>query len=281
MGDVLWIEPIVKKLASKYKKLIVYTKSPELFQNYPLENVHFKKSLSFLERVLVSIEKHLGLQLFTINLENAYENKPDIHFLHAYEKKANLPLTREYPKLYLSQSEKGRRLVKGKFVVLHIESFSDKKFRQIFGVNWEEIVSQLQSKGFKVIQIGINPQKIKRTTVLKTSLRELIALINDASYFIGIDSGPSHIAASLKIPSIIFFGAVNPLNRHFPELFEGVLLKKQCEYDLDQATVLNKKCLICKISNDSSIALCSFYSTTEVLLTISQLMGKYDSTIPI
>ena len=280
LGDVLWIEPVIRQLAEK-NSFTVYTKYPELFQNYPFPNVTFKKDVSIAGKTLIRIENSTRLQLFTVNLDNAYEKQPDIHFLHAYQLKAGLPIKNEYPRLYLSKDERNSNLVQGKYVLLHIESKSDKTFRQVYGVDWSQIVNHFICQGFKVVQIGLQPLDIENTIHIKTSIRELIALSYHASYFIGIDSGPSHIAASLQIPSLIFFGAINPLNRHFTELFKGLLMKKPCEYDDKQSAILNGTCVDCKKSDDPNIALCCVYSTEEVLSKIQQLMTTYDSTLPI
>jgi heptosyltransferase-2 len=43
----------------------------------------------------------------------------------------------------------------------------------------------------------------------KTSLRELLALINSCSIFLTNDSGPMHIAAALKIPLLALFGSTS------------------------------------------------------------------------
>lgn len=274
MGDVLWIEPIIRKVAEK-KSFIVYTKFPELFENFPFAHIHFKRSLSIFSRIIIQIEKFLGIHLFTLNLDNAYEKKPDMHFLHAYQIEAGLSLTNEYPKLYLTDEERNASPINGKFIVLHLESLAKKSFRKLYGVDWNEVVHILNKQGYQVVQIGLWPEMIENTINLKTSLREMISLCYHASYFIGIDSGPSHIAASLGTPSLIFFGAINPLNRHFPHLFKGILLKKPCEYDNDQATALKESCVACKLSSDPQIAICSLYSTENILLKIRELMNDY------
>lgn len=278
LGDVLWAEPVIRQLAQKYS-FIVYTKYPELFENFPFRNVRFQKEVSASGKSIIQAEKILNIQFFSINLDDAYEKMPDKHFLHAYQLKAAVPITYEYPKLYLSNAEKKFRLVDGKYVLLHIESKSDKKFRQVFGVDWNKIVEYFNCIGFKVVQIGVHPLAIENAIHIKTSIRELISLCYHASYFVGIDSGPSHIASSLQIPSLIFFGAINPVNRHFPELFKGILLKQPCEYDNDQAKVLSKSCVTCKRSNDPEIALCCIYSTENILSKIQQLITTYDSTL--
>lgn len=45
----------------------------------------------------------------------------------------------------------------------------------------------------------------------KTSITELSNLISDLDIFITGDSGPMHLAASLKVPTIAIFGPTNPL----------------------------------------------------------------------
>jgi heptosyltransferase-1 len=45
----------------------------------------------------------------------------------------------------------------------------------------------------------------------KTGLKELIALIGRASFFVCNDTGPMHIAAALKIPVFAIFGPANPV----------------------------------------------------------------------
>jgi len=275
MGDALWAEPVIRQLARHYKSFIVYTKFPELFENFPFAKVQFKKDLSVFSRIIILLEKKLGIHFLTINLDNAYEKRPNMHFLHAYQIEAGLPLTNEYPKLYLTEEEKKFSPVPGKFVLLHVESLAKKKFRQVFGVDWNKIIRFFNSQGYQVVQLGIAPEKLENTISLNTSLRELITLCYHASYFVGIDSGPSHITASLGIPSIIFFGAINPINRHFPEMFKGILLKKPCEYDNDQATALKESCTVCHHSTDPNIAVCSLYSTEDILLKAQQLMKEY------
>ena len=45
----------------------------------------------------------------------------------------------------------------------------------------------------------------------RTGLKELIAVIKNASFFISNDTGPMHIAAALEIPVFAIFGPANPV----------------------------------------------------------------------
>jgi ADP-heptose:LPS heptosyltransferase len=272
LGDVLWIEPIIRTLVQNHKQLIVHTKFNSLFENYPFQNVLFKTKLSIWEKCLINIETIIGTQFFTLNLDNVYEKNPHLHLLHAYQEKARLKKTFEYPLLYLSKDEKHSRIIKNKYIVLHLESFSSKPYRQVFGVEWEKIVHFFSSNGFTVIQIGLSSKPLQNATSLKTSIRELISLIYHCEYFIGLDSGPSHIASSLGKPSMIFFGAVDPNTRHFKSLFKGILIKQPCEYDNQYEKVIRKKDLVCKLSSDPTIAKCCIYTTDSILLRAKELL---------
>ncbi|HLA57932.1 MAG TPA: hypothetical protein VK622_04210, partial [Puia sp.] len=181
LGDVLWIEPVIRQFAAQYKKVIVFTKFPELFLHYPLPNVRFVKDLSNLEKVLWGLENWFPLTRFFISLDGAYEKNPKTHILDAYQQKAGLPLTHEYPRLYLSQEERRFRPAipeKQKYVVLHLESMAERNYRNAFGIEWEKVVSALTAKGFAVIQVGKDITPIPGTSHIKTGIREVIGVIN-------------------------------------------------------------------------------------------------------
>jgi len=274
MGDVLWIEPILRVLASKYDRVIIYTKHPNLFENFPFSNVTFKSQLSFFEKVLIRLEKLAGINWLSVDLDNAYERKPELHFLNAYQHRANLPLTREYPKLYLSPEETITKPFAEPYIVLHIETLSDKKFRHVYGIKWEQVTSFLQEKGFRVVQVGIGKEHVNGTIPMKTSVRELISVIYHAAYFIGIDSGPSHIAASLGIPSLLIFGAIDPSLRHFPELFNGILLKQACKNDCTTFDATTDIAHHCSALLTNGIPRCCVFNTGFVILEIDNLIKK-------
>lgn len=274
LGDVLWIEPVIRSLSQQYEQLIVYTKYNELFDNYPLRNVKFKRRLSFFEKCLITAEKILNTHFFTINLDGAYEKHPLIHFLNAYQLESGLPETREYPKIYLSEDERNDRKIEGHYIVLHLESFSDRNYRQIYGISWDEVIAYLKNKGLTVVQIGLKGVKLNGTVKVNTSLRELISLINGCKLFIGIDSGPSHIAASLGVNTMIFFGAINPLLRHFPEQMKGTIMKLPCESFNCHHGGFDTASLNCQILTNEGVPRCCVFKTGDVILKIEEQLQK-------
>ena len=60
----------------------------------------------------------------------------------------------------------------------------------------------------------------------KTSLPQLACLIRRCRAFVTVDSAPMHIAASVHVPVIAFFGPTDP-KRHFPPTEKGVILNKK------------------------------------------------------
>ena len=276
LGDVLWIEPVVRELAGRHRKVIVYTKYPELFDHYPLPNVVFKKDLSVIEKIGWRLERFLHTSFLFIDLDGAYERTPKMHFLSAYQRKAGLTIKNEYPRLYLTEAEKASRPAGGPYVILHLETEGDKNYRRVYGVDWNLVVRHLHEKGFAVWQLGKKPPEISGAPLLKTSLREMIPVIGNAAFFIGLDSGPSHIAASLGIPSLIFFGAVDPAYRHFSDLFKGRILQQPCEYAGCYHEGPPGIEPVCRLVGAHGIPKCSVHTTEFVLKNIDLLIKAYN-----
>jgi len=272
MGDVLWMEPLIRQLAATHTNVIVSTKNKDLFAHYPLPNVRFADKLNFLEKLLF----RLRAPRF-INLEGAYEKRPRMHLLHAYQEEAGLPLTNEYPRLYLSEAEKKMYAAETPYVVLSLDSASSRNYRKVYGVDWAQVVTFLQSRGIRVIYAGIKAPGIPGVIHYKTSVRELVALIYNCALFIGVDSAPSHIAASLHKPSLLFFGAVNPDFRHFRDIFNGIIMQQPCEYAgcyHESANTIDGT--VCRLVGDEGIPKCSVHSTAEVIVNIQKLLSSYD-----
>lgn len=276
MGDVLWIEPVIRALAARHRKVTVVTKYNELFLNYPLPNVTFRSDLTRWEKALVKIDMVLGTRLFSVNLDGAHEKDPHRHFLNTFQMKAGVPIVREYPRLYLSEAEKQYDPgIDGPYVVLHLESFADMNYRKVYGVDWAAVAAWLREKGYTVIQLGKEPTPIEGVIHRQTTIREMMALLNKASFFIGLDSGPSHVATALGVPSILFFGAVNPNYRHFTDLMKGFIMQSPCIYAGCFHETDDPLSVVCRLVGKEGIPVCSIHSTESVETNIEKLIQKY------
>jgi ADP-heptose:LPS heptosyltransferase len=100
-------------------------------------------------------------------------------------------------------------------------------------------------------------------------------LINHCRLFIGLDSGPSHIAASLGKPSLIFFSSVNPAFRHFAENFHGVFLQQPCEFAGCYHEVTGGKGQPCRFVGDAGIPPCTVHTAESVINAIATFLEEY------
>ncbi len=277
MGDVLWLEPLIRQLAKDYLKVIVLTPYFKLFENYPLPNVAFKEEPGkldtwFIQHIAPKWLKRKGL----IDLDMAYEKKPKMHMLEAYFETAGYagsPLS--YPQLYLSQAEQ-QATYKYAYVLLHIDPGSvSLNYRNAHNINWQVVTQYITEKGF--VPIFISEHNIGSNFGAKTiapSIRGLVSWINGCSFFIGLDSGPSHIAAALRKPCIIFFGSVNPWFRHLKKQFHGIIMQHSCVYAGCYHEVHDTNGPECRIAGKEGLPPCCTFSTGETLEAIHMILQK-------
>jgi hypothetical protein len=267
------MEPVVRRLARDYFRVVVVTPYAELFDNYPLKNVLFVKKLHPLLKMLREISKALFGSAGFLDLGMVYEKSPGMHILRAYLNHAGYssePLS--YPRIYLSDKELAR-CEPSRTVVLHLfPPSAQKNFRTVVGIDWVAVKHYLAEKGYHVI--GITDTAVQSEfyhAQCSPSLRELIMLIQRSALFIGLDSGPSHIAAALGKPAIIFFGSVNPKYRHIVERFNGVIMQKPCQYAGCFHSVQEMSKRKCLIVDDSQPAPCCIFTTQELLAAVERI----------
>lgn len=271
LGDVVWIEPVIEQLSKKYKKLIVFTKFNSIFNNYPLRNVVFKNDLSLFHKINYRIHNFFKWNFLYINLDNSYETNPSKHILHAYQDKAKLPYTFKKPNLYFFGSKPLNFDTTNKYVVLHLETLSLQNHRNVYGINWDDVIAFLKKIGYRVIQIGVKPS-LEGVDFQMTSIQEMIYIIKNSSLFIGIDSGPSHIASAFSIKSILFFGSINPWFRHFRSDFNGIIMQSFCEFQHCYHNSKRPNGPICRIVGNEGIPKCSLHSTDILLKNINKIL---------
>ena len=97
-----------------------------------------------------------------------------------------------------------------KYALIHAD-IRPEPHRNIYNFDWTKPVKVLKSLGYEVFQVGTSNVEIPGTIQLRTpGTVFLMGVVAGADMFLGIDSGISHIASAFDIPSIIFFGSVNP-----------------------------------------------------------------------
>jgi heptosyltransferase-2 len=85
--------------------------------------------------------------------------------------------------------------------------------------HWRTLVARFLHDGWRVVVVGgledaeaaagLDPHENLQDWVGRLSVTETAALLERADFFIGADSGPSHLAASAGVPSVILFSGTN------------------------------------------------------------------------
>lgn len=240
MGDVIMTEPVLHYYFLRGYNVVLDTLDPF----YLLFQQHYFPIYS-------KYQIPACLNKLEINLDMAYEEIPKQNHLKSYYEKCGITDgTIRNPILHFPTAKQNKLF--NKYVIVHTDE-REQPYRNIYGINWEEIALLLQGYGYTVLQVGANThKKIKGAIEINTNSHwMLLSVVGAADLFIGIDSGISHIASSFNVPSIIFFGSVSPKVIH-PDLSNkicihnhnenGVCAKPFCWHD--SITTTGNKCYI-------------------------------------
>jgi len=270
-GDVLWVEPVIRYFTENNKSVNIITWKPELFNNYPSKHLFVNYPLPKWQKSILKRIQIPGLPK-VINLNGAYESNPKVHILKAYMEKSGIPDTvpLSLPRIYLDEQEKIAPY-KEPYAVLHVEPHPI-NHRNVYGVDWKVIVDFIRSKGIKVVQLSKSKENLSGESPDTGNFRDVIRLINGCSFFIGLDSGPSHIASCLNKPSVIFFGSVNPYFRHLTN-DNKVFLKQDCIYaNCYHENNGGKEGSVCKVVGMRGVPVCCMQSNDAVIDSVERCL---------
>lgn len=207
-----------------------------------------------------------------IDLDGSYEQSPkQLHLKSYYDACGITDGEIKNPKLHFP-IDSFNKLFTNPYVVLHIDQ-RDQPGRNIYGVDWEEVVSELNKKGKIVIQAGASEhEEVTGAIQMKTvTLNMLLYLVAGADMFMGIDSGISNIAVGTNRPSIIFAGSVNP-EYIYPDLSNVEIIHnhpccdlKYCWHEVKGTT--GQDCYI-----DEQQPPCTQYTTKQVIDKINKML---------
>ena len=144
-----------------------------------------------------------------------------------------LPVLSESSRVYITDSAERsveRLLLPKQYIAVHCESNDVSKNWQ--ARKWEELVSRIIEKwNIDVVEIGLKPViKIRSSRFRNYSgqctLLETAEIIRKASLFIGVDSGPAHMASSFSISAVLLMAQYRHFRQHMP--FNGAYENGQC-----------------------------------------------------
>ena len=115
------------------------------------------------------------------------------------------------------------------YAVLHRHSLHPQK--NWTSEKWLKTIDFIIEKlNIDVVDVGLtDPLPLRRprfhSLVGGTDLRQLTAIVQSAQLFVGVDSGPAHLANALKIPGVILFGSFNNFKNY--QVYSGWFLQEE------------------------------------------------------
>lgn len=259
MGDCIIMEPVMRHFALLNYNVVVDIPKDyyALYQDHYFPVLH----ISQFDSGRIKPER-------VINLDLAYEVKPRQNYLKSYFEFAGVKdykLTR--PQLYPLVGPDTKLFQK--YVVIHVDE-RETPHRNTYGVDWAKLRRVLEAKGYVVIQVG-HTKTIQAGIRMKTaSLGYLKFLIAGCDLFIGVDSGPAHIAVAYNKPCVLLFGSVNA-NYIYPELENIEIVQGMCEkafcWHIDGGTAGKK----CEFEKDNRYLQCCNHTFEEVIDCVNKL----------
>lgn len=145
------------------------------------------------------------------------------NILRVFSQCAGLPPLNDAPRVYV-QPEHVRRVdvlnLPAAYAVVHCHSNYAPKDWQI--PHWNRLVRDISEQtGLTVVEVGLKstltpPERGYRDLCGQLSLLETAEVIRRAAFFIGVDSGPAHLANAVGTFGFVLLGRLNNLTHYLP-----------------------------------------------------------------
>jgi glycosyltransferase involved in cell wall biosynthesis/GT2 family glycosyltransferase/tetratricopeptide (TPR) repeat protein/ADP-heptose:LPS heptosyltransferase len=248
MGDIIACEPVIKHLKKVYPEgyyiWVTKKKYGELVEHHPLINQVIKVDClgdwikltkdNFFDEI---VDLHVNKRRCTSTgmILNKLKGNPDVdvdHYytfgclLSAFSLGAGLPPLNEKPELFIPKdivNKIDQLSLPNKYIVLHCTS--NEISRDWERDKWLAVASFINKKwGIKILEVGETPLLEKELyssgfyfNLCDTqSLLENAEIIKRAICFLGVDSGPAHMANAVGTYGIILLGWYRNFKKYMP-----------------------------------------------------------------
>jgi len=207
------IDIIIEEYSVLYSILLIKKNPFDNFYNCHLSGL---RRYNYLRKTLQN-PLAISLNILTDNYFN-YGN-----ILEVFAKIAGLPVINGAPKIYIPKSVEKRiesYNLPNKIIVLHCHSNYAPKDWQVYF--WEKLIFDLlNSFDYSIIEVGIESTlEVHHSGYYnfcgKLSLLETAEIIKKAEFFIGIDSGPAHLANAVDTFGFLLFGKLGNFEKYTP-----------------------------------------------------------------
>lgn len=215
LGDVIMSTGVVRELKQRYQCHIdIATEFPNVFDN------NFNVRAIYHTDAMPDISKY---DLY-INLDDSYEYNPINHYLDSYFYYAfgTSAVANKNPELFSTEFDEDilnsffQDNEIDKYIVVHIRQW----YWELKNMSWDTWYSVFEKlfterTDFKIVCVGTMQDGFVEHPLFvdardKFSVQQQKLLMDNAQCFIGIDSGPYHIASASKVPMISLHTHLRP-----------------------------------------------------------------------
>jgi heptosyltransferase-3 len=244
-GDIIACEPVIRYLRREHPRdciiWILRENYQEILSAHPDLNAIVKVTcltealrLAQSQHIDLLVDLHVNLRrcswLNTLHQKSVGETSINVEnyylygsLLESFCRSAGLPPLTDGPRLYLPETTGAGVagfLPPRPFYIVHAGSneftrdWTPDKWHALF----EELPMELQPSW---IEVGLQSQVARRNPSVinlcgQLSLAQLAEVIRRSSGFIGVDSGPAHMANAFKRPAVILLGRYRAFDRYMP-----------------------------------------------------------------
>lgn len=210
IGDLLLLEPIIRNLGEKNRKIDLLTMYPDVLYGNPYINNIYKQK----RKDDLSITKEQTYHVID-DMRNYSEEHPKRHKMHRtdiYASRFGYNIEDKEPRIYFT--EKDIPLIKKKKGYTYIGICCDASHGYRSMINGDEIINELLNEKNNIVVVfgekKIINKRSKRIIDLqgKTTIREAINHIRCLDKMVSPDTGLMHIALALHIPTVCFFSII-------------------------------------------------------------------------
>ncbi len=228
LGDVLLATPALEAIKQRYPEALIYCQASSFYWKLLATNPHIHQHVITSRGLLETPEDKLSDITNKLNGSEVvfYPNyghlRPSLMAdqVHAIDIICNMiqvtPVERRV-RVYLSTEDEAyaedfvRRI--GQPLIAFHPHATCSPGKMWYPKRWERVIGWIIDKGYKVVQLGYeNETPVPGIINLlgKTSIRQALAIVKRAKYFLGIDSVFNHAAHSFGIRGVVLFGASTP-----------------------------------------------------------------------
>jgi ADP-heptose:LPS heptosyltransferase len=205
LGDVILVTPVVREMRRRYPQaeINVVTHYPAVFRHSPQQT----EAYEWLDSRLADI---------FVNLDGAYERRPQMHIVEAYMEEAFGPehdvrSSFYQPELFFPPNSLPIMQIPDNLVVIHpaVAGWANRTMPRRF---WNEVIHQLRENDFAPLIVGLERDAVGIDAVWFSipDIHVIAQLISRAICFVGSDSALLHVAGCTMTPIVGVFTATNP-----------------------------------------------------------------------